>query len=194
MILNFRSRFMKWIKKHPCTSCFCGIYLLFSFSFIYFFHYDKNTIISKIIELFTTENLDKIAMTAVFIILMSGIETTLGFFLYGIWMTWNFIFLFLGRIFVIHQLKYINIFDLSGPSCLVFCPYLTFIFIHQPIIYFKIKKYRFTDTHLYMFGLFQYIFCIDPLNMMIDFVICIFSNLLFHLIYTLLKGVFHHTN
>lgn len=187
MILNFRTRSAKWIKKHPISSCICGLYLLFSFLLFFFLNNDRNSTFLKFIELFGTKNLDKIAITVIFIILMSGIEISLGIFLYGIWMIWSFISLFLGRIFIVSQLTVYNFlsFDPSGPSYAIFCPFLTFIFIHRPMIYFKIKKYRFSDTLLYVAGMLQYIFFIDPFNMIIDFIICAFSNLIFHLIYSL---------
>lgn len=188
-MLSFRKRYIKWIKKHPISSFICGIYLFSSFLLISFLNFDRNSIILKFVELFATKNLDKIAITVIFIILMSGIEVSLGFLMYSIWMIWSFIFLFLGRIFIHYRLNNYQILflELSGPSCAVFCPFLTFIFIHQPIYYFKIKKYRFTDTLFYTIGMFQYIFLIDPLNTCVDFIICSFSNLIFHLIYTLLK-------
>lgn len=194
--MNFQTRSKIWIRKHPITSYICGNYLVLSFLMIFFLNIGPNQTILKFIELFATKNTDKIVITFILIILMSGVEVSLGFGLYFIWTIWNFIFLFVGRIFMTSKLSDYNIYlDLSGPSCAVFCPFQVFLFIHQPLMYFKIKKYRFTDTFLYIIGIFQYIFLFDFQNMIFDFFICIFSNIIFHFFYVLFRKMnFHPIN
>lgn len=191
MIMNCQMRIFKWIQNHPFSFGISSFYFPSSVASYYFFTINHNSIIGKILELFIGTNFNVVALTSLFIILFSGIEASVGRLKYSLWMIWNFVFLFFGRLFV--EKLFFNSQSLTiqptGPNCCIFCPFLTFIFVHRPYMYFKIKKFRFTDTLLYSIAIVQFILFFDIINLISDFFICSLSNVFSHVLIYLLANV-----
>ncbi|OHT13226.1 hypothetical protein TRFO_16662 [Tritrichomonas foetus] len=179
MINEFTARIKDWTKKHKFSAAVCFLHPIFSFLVSKFSQkYGKQ---KYFFYLFAANNINIVAPTVLFVVLFSGIEKSIGSKKYSIWMIYSFIFLFICR------LKF-NLTS-SGPTCAIFCPYFTFAFIHQPFLYFKVKKYRFSDSLLYFIAIVQFIF-LDFQNAFVDCIICAFSNLFWNLFCTIIRSLY----
>ena len=157
---------IKWFFEHPMTSFFSIFFPILSILFYYFNLKISNILISLIV----IEKLEQIPFFIIFLLLLSGIEKSLGILYYSLWIFWSSFFLFIFRHFFLPFS--------TGPTFMIFCPFITFIIFHQPIYYFKFFNINFTDKFFYIIFLIQFIF-LSPISYLIDFFGCLISNILF---------------
>ena len=178
-------KIIDWSLKHPVTIFFISVHLILSMAYI-FIPIEKS-IFQQIINIFMTPDMSITALNIIFSLLFSGIELSIGSLHYAIWLLWSACFLFCFRNYFFKLIPFqtskkdtTNL--MFGPTFIVFSVYLTFVFIHRPIIFFKLfGKFRFTDTLLYSIGVFQYMTYKLP-DHFFDFISCILSNIIWKFI------------
>ena len=172
-------KIIDWCKKHIVTTCFIVIH--FILSIIFLFIPVRSSIFQSAINVFMTQDLSVSVLNIMFSLLFSGIEISIGSFQYGLWLLWSACFLFCFRNFILSLISFsISKTDtklMVGPTYAVFSVYLTFVFVHRPIICFKVcERFKFTDTFLYSIAVFQYILYKIP-DHFYDFLLCCISNI-----------------
>ena len=161
-----RRNLQSWGQRHWSTCLFIVLHIAFSIAF--HFIDVENWIILSIVRLLAAKNVEYVSMNAIFLFLFSGVPVSIGHIQWWLWMTWSAACLFCLRL----ALGTVAV----GPSYVVFCQYLTFIFMHKPFLKFKLGRIAFTDTWLYSLAVLQYI-ANDPISMCLDFTSCFLSNI-----------------
>lgn len=160
-----------WFKNHPVSSSILMMLVfIMLFSFIIDISYSR---FQTVVDLMRPENGVDITAYAIFVLLFSGVEKSLGSFNYAMWMIWSAVYLLCIRNLQNSHSK--------GPSFLIICPFFTFIYMHTPDYYFKIKSLKFSDKILYIIAVFQFVFFEYPDGLM-DFGVCLVSNLIWHVV------------
>lgn len=155
------------MSDHLATTLIMVLHIVLSLFRIYIS--DGN----KVINLLAAESGTYVSLNVIFLTLFSGLEVSIGRNQLICWMLWSTVFSFSAHYFLE--------IPSSGPAFLVFSQYLSFIFIHKPFLYFRISKFRFSDSLLYSIAIIQYMLN-DFTVFSIDFVISIGSNIIWRLV------------
>jgi hypothetical protein len=159
-----------WLSQHPVSGWFSILTLVSS---VIVARLIPASIRSVTCRLFVVADSVLLVPYVLFMLLLSGVEPSVGSPQYGIWMFWSAIVLRASRSWL-HLTS-------SGPSFAVFCPFITFLAIHKPILYFRLFRFRFSDWHLYLLAMIQFI-CLDFSNLSIDFLVCLSANLVWKIV------------
>ncbi|KAK8899431.1 hypothetical protein M9Y10_001747 [Tritrichomonas musculus] len=180
-------KIIEWCKKHSVTVFF--IIMQLTLSIVYIFIPIEQSIFQYVINCFMSPDFSVSALNIIFSLLFSGIEVSISSIHYGLWLLLSSCNLFCFRYYFFISNSNSTSRNISndssvspklmfGPSYIVFSVYLAFVFIHRPILYFKIfDKFRFDDTLLYSIAVFQYMIYNFP-NHFFDFCFCVISNII----------------
>jgi hypothetical protein len=108
-----------------------------------------------------------------FIVLLSGIEASVGRLNFALWMGWSAMVLAAARGRLGH--------GSSGPTFAVFCPFLTFVTVHRASFHFRIRRFRFDDSLLYSIAFCQFM-ALDVIGNAFDFIHCVIANILWRFV------------
>lgn len=179
-----------WCKKHSVTTFFIVVHLILST--IYMFIPVEKSFFQLVINAYMVPDMSIAAINVIFSLLFSGVELSVGSLHYGLWLLFSSCFLFCFRSFFLKKIPFLSsIYEYSmfGPTYIVFAVYLTFIFIHRPLIYFKIfGKIRFTDTSLYSIAVLQYMIYKLP-DHFFDFISCVISNIIWKFVNSIISYI-----
>lgn len=158
-----------WMLDHIATSSFIIVHIVLT---IIRHFIPLNAITILFLNIATARDTTYMCMNIIFLLLFSGVEVTIGRNRWFAWMSWTAVFLLGARLFLgINSI---------GPTFVVFAQYLSFVVIHKPFLYFKILRFRFTDTLLYSIGILQYV--LNDTSLAFDFIICTLSNLIWRIV------------
>jgi hypothetical protein len=157
------SSLVRWAKAHPATSVMAAGQVLVSLLLKPF-----TGRVPRALRIIATFNVTNLVANILFIVLLSGIEASVGRANFALWMGWSALVLAaargrLGR-------------GSSGPTFAVFCPFLTFATVHRASFHFRIRRFRFDDSLLYSIAFCQFIF-LDITGHCFDFVVCVLANI-----------------
>ena len=166
-----------WVKSHPVTIIIILIDLIVSI--VENVVSEKISFSKKNLNVFGDSDLGLLFFSIKLMLLFSGIEPSVGRIKFGIWMIWNYLFIFAFQL--------IFGYDGHGPSFVIFSLFLTFVCIHKPYLIFKFLRINFPDTYLYVAAVLQYTFfcktfCLDLFGILI-------SNLIFHILIKTMKKI-----
>jgi hypothetical protein len=135
--------------------------------------------VPSVLRIIATFDSTNVIANIIFIVLLSGIEASVGRVNFALWMGWSTLVLAaarggLGR-------------GSNGPAFAVFCPFLMFMTVHRASFYFRIRRFRFDDSFLYSIAFCQFIF-LDITGHCFDFIVCAVANIFWRFINSVSVG------
>lgn len=160
---------LNWLKRRQVTVFLAIIYTVIS---VVVYLSDERIKVSTMLSLISSD-VTKIPIFVIALLLVSGVEVSIGSYNHLSWILFGSSIVFLFRVFFLPQT--------DGPTYAVLCPFITFLMYHKPFYKFKIKDFVFDDTVFYFIFLFQFI-AYDFRYLFIDLPASVISNFLYKIL------------
>lgn len=173
---------INWINNHIVTTSLIGIYFFISLITPY---WDSQPFSLRVLlHLFSNYDFCDVGMTVICLLLLSGIEASVGKISYCIWLFFILVIIFFFHIFFLRLTV--------GPTFAIYAPYLAFMSMHKPKYHFLVfNRIRFTDSLFYFIFIIQFTL-IHPIDKLIDLGLCICGNIIWKLQVFIFSRRNHH--
>lgn len=146
VIMNYcNNKYCLWLSKHIVTTLL--ISLVAVFTFIYYFFQQNIGEFFILFSFFFCTDISRLGWFVIWQLLISGLEVSIGSIKYSLWLFFNALLIILSRLFLQTQT--------TGCYYLLYAQFLSFLMMHKPYIYIKIKNLQLNDTHFYFIGMIQ---------------------------------------
>jgi hypothetical protein len=166
----WRDDLWTWINSHRVTSIFALVHVLSSI--LCRFLSIPAGILAFVLTVIASRDPAFVILHVIFFLLFSGVESSIGSVSYLAWLISSGSLVWAVRLL----LRSSSV----GPSFVVFTPAFTFLSIHKPILYFRVRQFNFPDTLLYAAAVFQYLLN-DVIGLSLDLASCLVANLIWKL-------------
>ena len=161
--------FCLWLSKHIVTTLIIISVILFTLLYYYLNQYTRE--LFDQFSFFICSDFSYLGWFIIWQILLSGLEVTVGSLKYSLWIFFNAFLIIISRIFLLTETY--------GCAYILYTQFISFLLIHKPYLYFKIKKLQFTDTHFYFIGMIQTLYLCRSF---LDIPTVMIGNILFKLL------------